>query len=66
MQDPNDNRRARNNRDQIKQLPPIQSSCAYCELPLDKGGPPVSLKSGHRVHIDCYFMLQRTPSAKPH
>jgi hypothetical protein len=36
-----------------------QRVCAYCELPLK--GRPVLLKSGHSVHVNCYFLLQKHP-----
>jgi hypothetical protein len=34
-------------------------TCALCELPLR--GHPVLLKSGHSVHVECYFLMQKHP-----
>jgi hypothetical protein len=33
-------------------------TCALCERPL-RGQPPVLLKSGQSVHVDCYFRMQK-------
>jgi len=33
--------------------------CGLCELPLDSQRPAISLKSGSRVHLECYYMLQK-------
>ena len=35
-------------------------TCALCELPL-RGQPPVLLKSGQSVHVDCYYRMQKHP-----
>lgn len=35
-----------------------ERSCALCERPL-RGQPPVLLKSGQSVHVDCYFRMQK-------
>jgi hypothetical protein len=37
-----------------------ERTCALCELPL-RGQPPVLLKSGQSVHVDCYFRMQKRP-----
>ena len=37
-----------------------EHNCALCELPL-RGQPPVLLKSGQSVHVDCYFRMQKRP-----
>ncbi len=34
-----------------------QRVCAFCELPLKAN--PVLLKSGHTVHVDCYYRMQK-------
>ena len=38
----------------------VERTCALCELPL-RGQPPVLLKSGQSVHVDCYFRMQKRP-----
>jgi hypothetical protein len=38
----------------------VEGTCAVCELPL-RGHPPVLLKSGQSVHVDCYFRMQKKP-----
>jgi len=37
-----------------------ERTCAVCDLPL-RGHPPVLLKSGQSVHVDCYFRMQKKP-----
>jgi hypothetical protein len=37
-----------------------ERTCAVCELPL-RGQPPVLLKSGQSVHVNCYFRMQKHP-----
>ena len=37
--------------------------CALCELPL-RGHPPILLKSGQSVHVDCYFHMRKKPSKR--
>jgi len=39
---------------------PAEPKCALCELSL-RGSPPVLLKSGKSVHVECYFRMQRAP-----
>jgi len=34
--------------------------CEFCELPIS-GDPPVLLKSGHSVHLDCYLKMGKLP-----
>ena len=43
---------------------PQEAVCASCYGPFTDVRPPVLLKSGHRVHIDCYFSLQRIQKPK--
>jgi len=38
-----------------------RSTCASCNLPFNERRPPVLLKSGDRLHVDCYFLLQKMP-----
>lgn len=33
--------------------------CGLCELPLDTQRPAISLKGGSRVHLECYYVLQK-------
>ena len=37
-----------------------ERTCPLCEQPL-RGQPPVLLKSGQSVHVDCYFRMQKHP-----
>lgn len=39
--------------------------CAFCELPLEGDRPPVSLKTGQRVHLECYVVMRATPKGQP-
>lgn len=39
---------------------PRRAVCADCALPFTAQRPPVLLKSGRRVHVDCYFLMQKT------
>jgi hypothetical protein len=32
--------------------------CVLCDLPL-QGNPPVLLKSGESVHVECYFRMHK-------
>lgn len=36
--------------------------CDFCHQPLDRQ-PPVLLKSGHRIHLDCYLLLRKKDTA---
>lgn len=38
--------------------------CALCNLSL-RSSPPVLLKSGKSVHVECYFRMQKTPRKRP-
>ena len=49
----------------LAQPSPLPSSCAWCKAPFTRYGPPVLLKSGHRVHIECYYELRRPVSGPP-
>lgn len=40
-----------------------ERTCAYCQLPL-VGQPPVLLKSGHSVHLECYLQLPKHPNRR--
>jgi hypothetical protein len=35
--------------------------CALCEHPISKRQPPVLLKSGESVHLDCYLQMPKRP-----
>lgn len=37
---------------------PRTRCCDFCHQSLDRQ-PPVLLKSGHRVHLDCYLLLRK-------
>jgi hypothetical protein len=37
-----------------------ERACALCDRSL-RGQPPVLLKSGQSVHVDCYFRMQKHP-----
>ena len=37
---------------------PAEPKCALCKLSL-RGSPPVLLKSGKSVHVECYYRLVR-------
>lgn len=37
---------------------PRTRRCDFCHQPLDRQ-PPVLLKSGHRIHLDCYLLLRK-------
>lgn len=39
--------------------PSKPAMCANCQLPFTAQRPPVLLKSGRSVHVDCYFLLQK-------
>lgn len=51
--------------DQALEPPSDSLPCAWCQLPFSRHQPPVLLKSGHRLHLDCYYELQRPPSGPP-
>jgi len=36
-----------------------ERTCGYCELRIPPDQPPVLLKSGHALHLDCYLFLQK-------
>jgi hypothetical protein len=36
--------------------------CDFCHQSLERQ-PPVLLKSGHRVHLDCYLLLRKRDSS---
>ena len=38
-----------------------ERTCALCDQPLRGQPPPVLLKSGQSVHVDCYFRMQKHP-----
>jgi hypothetical protein len=38
-----------------------ERTCALCERLLRGQPPPVLLKSGQSVHVDCYFRMQKEP-----
>jgi hypothetical protein len=38
---------------------PPERICGYCELRIPPDQPPVLLKSGHALHLDCYLFLQK-------
>jgi hypothetical protein len=40
---------------------PRGAKCASCDLPFTQHRPPVLLKTGQRIRVDCYFSLQRIP-----
>ncbi|HEV3511917.1 MAG TPA: hypothetical protein VGS05_09465 [Candidatus Sulfotelmatobacter sp.] len=37
---------------------PRSRRCDFCHQPLERQ-PPVLLKSGHRIHLDCYLLLRK-------
>lgn len=37
---------------------PRTRRCDFCHQPLERQ-PPVLLKSGHRIHLDCYLLLRK-------
>jgi hypothetical protein len=39
--------------------------CGLCRSSFTDTRPPVLLKSGHRLHIDCYFKLFNPPKGGP-
>ncbi|HVN19422.1 MAG TPA: hypothetical protein VMU05_11630 [Dongiaceae bacterium] len=39
-----------------------QRTCALCERPLH--GHPVLLKTGHSLHVECYFLMQKNPAPR--
>ncbi|MGC2473103.1 MAG: hypothetical protein WA485_02105 [Candidatus Sulfotelmatobacter sp.] len=36
--------------------------CGFCELPISAPQPPVLLKSGHSVHLECYLTMKKSPA----
>jgi hypothetical protein len=39
--------------------------CSLCKCAFTDMRPPVLLKSGHRLHLDCYFKLFNAPKGEP-
>ena len=35
--------------------------CAFCKHPISRRKPPVLLKSGESVHLDCYLQMPKRP-----
>ena len=35
--------------------------CAFCKHPISRRKPPVLLKSGQSVHLDCYLQMPKRP-----
>jgi len=35
--------------------------CAFCERSISRRQPPVLLKSGKSVHLDCYLQMPKRP-----
>jgi hypothetical protein len=46
----------------VKARQPRARRCDFCHQPLDRQ-PPVLLKSGHRIHLDCYLLLRKKDTA---
>jgi hypothetical protein len=42
---------------------PQERTCAVCELPL-ASQPPVLLKSGRSVHLDCYLRMWKRSASR--
>jgi hypothetical protein len=42
------------------QKPKAERLCPLCHLPL-RAHPPVLLKTGESVHVECYFRVQKHP-----
>ncbi len=44
--------------------PQIKRICGFCELPLGEQ-PPVLLKSGRSLHLECYLLMRKRSAGKP-
>ena len=38
-----------------------ERTCAFCKHPISRRKPPVLLKSGESVHLDCYLQMPKRP-----
>lgn len=43
--------------------PQTRGKCGFCELPLGEQ-PPVLLKSGRSVHLECYLLMRKRSANK--
>jgi len=46
------------------QKPKAERLCPLCHISL-RGQPPVLLKTGESVHVECYFRMQKKHSRRP-
>jgi hypothetical protein len=44
----------------VYQKPKAERLCPLCHLPL-RAHPPVLLKTGESVHVECYFRMRKHP-----
>ena len=44
--------------------PQLRRPCGFCELPIGEQ-PPVLLKSGRSVHLECYLLMRKRSATKP-